>query len=481
MTLMTLRCYSRMKIDRILNLLFFCAWMPLLSAHTHAGKSRVIVLTDISNEPDDEQSLVRFLVCSNEFEIEGLVATTSVWLKHGVREDLIHRQIAAYSKARQNLVKHAPGYPEAASLTAVTRSGQAGYGMQSVGPGKLSPGSQQIINAIARPDDRPLWICIWGGANTLAQALSELREKLSDDQMKAALGKLRVYAISDQDDAGLWLRTEFPDLFYIVSPSPDPENPGYALATWSGISGDRHYKNGPGYQFHLVENPWLEQNIINNHGPLGALYPKVKFIMEGDTPSFLGLISNGLGWEHSPSYGGWGGRYILDQPAGESRKIWTNQHPLSRDTLTIETGRTISSDHATIWRWREHFQHDFAARMDWCVAPTFEEANHHPVAVLNGDRSKHLLRLDAMSGADVKLSARGTTDPDHHPVRLTWWIYQEAGNIIGGSLTKNEGMETAVRIPRVEKAGNLHVILQCEDFGKPSLTAYRRMIINVSP
>src|SRR5690349_1059874 len=39
------------------------------------GKPRVFVLTDIGNEPDDQMSLVRLLVYSNEFELEGLVAT----------------------------------------------------------------------------------------------------------------------------------------------------------------------------------------------------------------------------------------------------------------------------------------------------------------------------------------------------------------------------------------------------------------------
>ena len=41
---------------------------------TTSDKPRVLVLTDISNEPDDEESLVRFLVYSNEFDVEGLIA-----------------------------------------------------------------------------------------------------------------------------------------------------------------------------------------------------------------------------------------------------------------------------------------------------------------------------------------------------------------------------------------------------------------------
>ncbi len=120
-----------------------------------------------------------------------------------------------------------------------------------------------------------------------------------------------------------------------------------------------------------------KQNVIRNHGPLGALYPRLAYIMEGDTPSFLGLIGNGLGWTVSPSYGGWGGRYSLYTSHGETRPIWTNNED-SRDTVVIEGAGTFTSEQATIWRWREHFQHDFAARMDWCIAEYVRESQSQP-------------------------------------------------------------------------------------------------------
>ncbi|MEK6249808.1 MAG: DUF1593 domain-containing protein, partial [Planctomycetales bacterium] len=199
----------------------------------------------------------------------------------------------------------------------------------------------------------PLWISVWGGANTLAQALLDARKNRSPQDLAKLVARLRVYTISDQDDAGPWLRREFPKLFYIVSPS-DTDWKQYYRATWTGISGDRHYKNGPRVNFELVDNPWLIKNIIKNHGPLGALYPKVAYIMEGDTPSFLGLIANGLGWSVSPAYGGWAGRYVLCRPDSETRPIWTD-HLSSRDTLEVN-GSKHTSNQATIWRWRKHYQ-----------------------------------------------------------------------------------------------------------------------------
>jgi len=442
-------------------------------------KPRLLVLTDISNEPDDEESLVRLLVYSNEFDIDGLTATTSTWLRKGTREDLIRRDIAAYAKVRPNLIKHASNFPEPSQLESVTYTGQPGYGMAFVGHGMQSGGSRHIIDVIDENDPRPIWITIWSGANTLAQALSDLKASRTEEQVKTAVAKLRVYSISDQDDAGAWIRKEFPDLFYIVSPSTQ-DGLEYWRATWTGISGDRHYKNGPRNKFDLVDNPWLEDHVIKNHGPLGALYPRLAYIMEGDTPSFLGLISNGLCWDESPAYGGWGGRYVLYRPSGETRAIWTNNAE-SRDTVTADSGITETSDPATIWRWREQFQNDFAARMNWCTADTFAKANHNPQPVLNGDHSKNLIAIPARGGTEVVLSAVGTTDPDGDSIRVTWWIYQEAGTIRNATLSVTEGLKTSVRLPIESKAGAVHVILQAEDNGNPHLFAYRRVILEVTP
>ncbi|HZM02001.1 MAG TPA: DUF1593 domain-containing protein [Candidatus Saccharimonadales bacterium] len=462
------------KLASILVLIF-----TLAGAARAQDKCRVFVLTDISNEPDDEESLVRFLVYANEFDVEGLAAVTSTWLKTKTREDLIRRDLAAYAEVRTNLLKHAPGFPAAEQLLAVTTSGQPGYGMGFVGPRKSSGGSQLIIDAADKPDARPLWITIWGGANTLAQALTDVRAARNADELKKFVSKLRVYSISDQDDAGAWLRKEFSGLFYVVSPSTQ-DGKEYWRATWTGISGERRYKNGPLHKFNLVDNPWLEEHIIKNHGPLGALYPRLAYIMEGDTPSFLGLINHGLGWEISPAYGGWGGRYVFYQPSGETRPIWSNNAD-SRDTVTADTGETETSDQATIWRWREQYQNDFAARMNWCVAADFTNANHNPIPVLNGDRTKNIITISATSGATVSLTGEGTSDPDGNSVRMTWWIYPEAGNIPGASLTADEGLKTQVHLPQTAKRGKLHVVLQVTDDGNPPLSAYRRAIIEVAP
>ena len=96
----------------------------------------------------------------------------------------------------------------------------------------------------------------------MAQALLQVRETRTPDEVKAFVEKLRVYSISDQDDAGPWLRRDFPGLFYIVQPST-PTGAEYYYATWTGISGDAFYRNGAGADFTTVTNEWLDANIRN--------------------------------------------------------------------------------------------------------------------------------------------------------------------------------------------------------------------------
>jgi hypothetical protein len=446
----------------------------------HLEKPRVIVLTDITNEPDDEESMVRFLVYSNEYEVEGLIATTSVWLRDKTRPENIRERIEAYGKVRENLLKHAPDYPTAEHLLNVTKSGLPEFGMEGVGPGKSSEGSRHIIEVVDRPDEHPVWISIWGGANCLAQALWDVKYTRRQEQLDAFVSRLRVYTISDQDNSGRWMRITFPNLFYIVTPSQVGHHE-YYKATWTGISGDRHYKNGPMHKFELVDNPWLEQNIIKGHGPLGALYPKLEYIMEGDTPSFIGLISNGLGSRKSPSYGGWSGRYVLCQTYAETRPIWTSARG-AQDTVIAENGIEYTSDQATIWRWREAYQHDFAARMDWCVAKTFEAANHNPIVAFNNDKSKAVAHITAKSGETIKLSAAGTSDPDKNRLSCHWFVYKEAGDYNGTiNIRDNKSKEAGFIAPKVNQKRKIHIILEVKDNGEPNLYSYRRIIFTVEP
>ena len=482
----------------------------------YVDKQRVVVMTDIANEPDDQMSMVRFLVYSNQFDVEGLIATTSTWMKNKVRPDVIQTLVDAYGQVLARLLQHEPGFPSAESLKAVIVSGQPAYGMAAVGPDKPSAGAELIVQAAGKSDARPLWVLAWGGTNTLAQALLQAKATKTPAELDALVAKLRVYSISDQDDAGPWIRREFPALHYIALPST-PDGDQYAYATWTGISGDRFYKNAPGADFTSFTDAWVNANI-RSKGPLGKLYPVPCCIHEGDTPTFLGLINNGLASSMSPTYGGWGGRYVWRTFYGEPRPFWTQGgdsfpgRDNSKDTVTGVDGRTYTSDQATIWRWRTAFQNDFAARMDWTIKG-LPQANHNPEVVVNGQAGKAPIRIDAAVGAAVTLDAGGTRDPDGHTLKYTWFFYSEAGTgipgqpvsagglvPIGGGGTPGEGgipsgpeggpREPPVRVslqnatsarvtvaPRV--AGTAHIILAVEDDGTPALTSYRRVIVTI--
>ena len=442
-----------------------------------SAKQRIFVLTDITNEPDDQESLVRFLVYANEYDIEGIVATTSTHLRDKVRKDKIELLLHDYGKVKHNLDKHASGFPTSEFLVSVTAQHLPLYSMDGVGKGKDSPGSDLLIAAVDKADDRPLWVSVWGGANCLAQALWKVRDTRNEKDVKKFVSKIKVYAISDQDFSGRWIRNTFPDLFYIVDPSSGDSWLEYYRAVWTGISGDKWYKNGPLFRYDLVDNPWLAKNIRENHGPLGAHYLPFDYIMEGDTPSFLGLIDNGLGWYKSPAYGGWGGRYELYQSYAEAGKIWTSSVH-SQDEIILPDGTRTASNQATIWRWREAYQHDFAARMDWNIADDFKAANHNPIVSLNGNVGKSIARGIVKAGEKVALSAAGTNDPDGDKISFNWFVYKEAGAFTGDvELGPAGSQDVSFTMPKLDRGQELHIILEVKDSGEPSLFSYRRTIL----
>ena len=459
---------------------FFLAFLFSFSyAQQPTQKLRVLILTDIENEPDDAQSMVRFLTYCNQWDVEGLVATTSTHLKNRVAPERIERIVNAYGRVRNNLLQHEAGYPELKYLLSIIKKGLPVYGMNGVGNGKDSEGSNWIISVVDKADSRPVWIPIWGGANCLAQALWKVKSTRSATELEKFVAKLRVYTISDQDDTGPWIRKNFPSLFYIVSPGVH-ERGGYHYATWSGISGNRRYSYG-GVDFNIVDNPWLDENVRKNHGPLGEEYPHTEFIMEGDTPTFLFLMNNGLSNPEHPNYGSWGGRYELYTPRTrkwfsqpETRPIWTD----TEDEVQGNDSALYNTNKATIWRWRQAYQNDFAARMDWTVK-AYKDANHPPIA-----RLAHPNELTVKSGDTVLLSAEGSKDPDGDQLNYQWIYYREVGTFESGRPlqveNKNE-KNAGITAPIVSRPETIHIILAVTDNGTPALTRYQRLILRVLP
>lgn len=458
------------------------------SASIASERPRVVVLTDMGADPDDEQSLVRLLLYANQIDIEGIVATTSCWQQNKIRPDFIATILDAYEKVQPNLLLHESGYPSAGLLRARVKHGIPKYGMTGIGENMDTEGSEWIIRMLEKKDARPLWISVWGGANTLAQALFRIEETKSPEEAKRLIAKLRVYTISDQDDSGAWMRKTFPGLFYIVSPGDD-----YGQSTWVAINNVHE-----GIDNTTVSNLWLAENIQQGHGPLGTAYPDVAWGVEGDTPAFLGLIPNGLNVPDKPNWGGWGGRYELSipdfdatvdgssvvVPEPETRPIWTNASDTYTPYLANEYKRAVkknerafTGNQVTLWRWRDDFQNDFAGRLDWCTQ-RYEDANHPPMPYLN-----HPERITVKSAQSFTLDAYGSSDPDGDSISYLWFHYPEAGTYqepisTGGAENVDRASFTA---PKVDEEVTAHFILKVTDKGSPPLSRYKRVIVTMTP
>ncbi|KAJ5926900.1 hypothetical protein N7516_008673 [Penicillium verrucosum] len=418
--------------------------------------------------------------------------------------------IDAYANITDNLNRHAPSdspYPSGGHMRSLVRSGPAylalradnenfkTYGMTAVGKNiTLSDGGKLLLERLQEESDHPLWVLAWGGTNVLAQVLYKIHDSYSVTEAADLRSRIRVYAISDQDDTGAWIRQQFPDIFYISSTHGWNQ---YGLAAWNAISGEDYYgedKGGPDNS--KVTHKWLRENIqIGTFGK--AAYPSYEYIMEGDTPSFLYLIQNGLGVSEQPDYGSWGGRYSKVNP---STILNFNHYSDAADHVVGENNATYISNRATVWRWRNAFQNDFAARMQWSLPANISKANHHPVISVNGTAELAPLRINAAAGSSLTFDAAATLDPDGDALSFKWFQYREpgstnwnvAGQAPGFNVTlANGGRKAQVQLPVASEscAGEaltasgcwlLHLILEVTDNGYHPLTSYRRILIQTT-
>ncbi|KAJ4243681.1 hypothetical protein NW757_011108 [Fusarium falciforme] len=375
------------------------------------SKPRIFILSDIENEPDDQQSLVRYLLYSNEFDTRGICAVTSAWLPTRTAPESMRKIIEAYGHVVDNLNKHVhpdAQYPTEEYLQQLVSSEV--YGKEAMNL-PLSRGAQNLVDRLEESPD-PLWVISWGGTNVLAEALHHIRKTRSPEIEAALHSRLRAYTISDQDDTGDWIRVTFPNVFYIGSIH------GFGcfdMSAWQGIS--HPISRG---DLSKVSPEWLKAQI--QKGPLGAVYPTSMHIMEGDTPTFLYLIQNGLGSPDHPSFGSWGGRY-------SAVNVGSARYADVVDTI-IDVDRTRRTDNkATICRWRDHYQNDFVTRMRWTLTPDFWAASHPPVPIVNGHRGPAFMRQAVKSGDTIILNASDSYDPDYpgddSQLEFQWYQYLE--------------------------------------------------------
>lgn len=471
-------------------------------------KPKTIVTTD--GEVDDQDSFIRMLLYANEFELVGLVYSSSQWhykgdgkgtkftsqlpmtaKRYGERTELrwpgttwMNELIDMYAKVFDNLGKHAYGYPTPQHLKSIVKVGNIDFEGEMA---KDTEGSDFIKHVLLDASTDPVYIQLWGGTNTVARALKSIENQYKNTAEWTAISKkvsdkLILYAVLDQDATyKSYIEPNWPAVKVLYN-SAQFWNFAYP---WPRVV--------PLPLQSYLRGPWFKENIKFNHGPLLSQYylwgdgSKIQndpehdmgdtavtrkfkmtpydFISEGDSPAFFHLIDVGLGNLNDASFGGWGGRMV------RSKTIPTRWEDGGDVTdFNPYTKRDDAAYPQT--RWIEVIQNDFAARADWCVAP-FDDANHAPTVTLG-----HEISITAKPGATISL--RGLAkDPDADVLSFKWWQYFEVDSYPGKITILNSGKDNASFIlpSDIKPSETIHVILEVKDGGTPPLTRYQRVIV----
>jgi hypothetical protein len=417
----------------------------------------VIIETDAGGDPDDEQSLVRFLLYADEWDIDGIIANRpDARDKENLNPErtglgIVRRLVHAYGACYSNLVKHDSRYPKPELLLKRTVAGYEDH----------DDGVELIVAAVDADDPRPVWFSNWGtdhgsASSSLKRALDRVLKERGEKGYAAFKDRIRL---SSDDQFGEHMTREPAFKLWVDTFRPELDNQRWyhrfsALTATAG-----------GFD--------LERDVLTGHGPLGAIYPTntTHAQKEGDTMSFLYLVPTGMNDPEQPTWGSWAGRYSLNPAFRGKPYYWAHQADAWQGTTHRDN---------TLKRWAADLQNDFRARLDWCVKP-HNEANHPPVIIVNDQAGKDMLHLSGGPGTTFVLDATGSSDPDGDELNLEWFIYPEAGTYSGDVKIRGAGtVKASLSVPDDAAGTTIHVILAVRDAGTPPLARYRRVVIKAT-
>lgn len=421
---------------------------------------RVMIETDAGGDPDDEQSLVRFLLYANEWDVAGIIANRPQ-ARDGENRNpartgpaIVRRLLDAYGECHPNLVRHDPRYPTRDQLAAVTVAGT----------NDTDDAVNLILAAVDSPDPRPLWYSDWGSdrgaaTNNLHRALDRVLRERGTAGYTRFKERLRLSSYDNFGDHTTRVAPPFPLWVDTFRPEMDRQRWYHRFSALTSTAG--------GFD--------VERDVRTGHGPLGALYPTntTHWCKEGDSMSFIYLLPTGMNDPQQPTWGSWAGRYGPNPNHPGMPYFWASQ---------VDGWQGTTNRDNTLARWAVALQNDFRARLDWCVATNFSAANHPPRAVLNGDETRDIVYLTARAGDRVTLSSAGSADPDGQTFATRWYVYPEAGTFAGTvTLASSADGKTALTAPPVAVTSTVHVILELQDTGSLPLCAFRRAVVTVPP
>lgn len=449
-----------------------------LSAKTHSQlKPRLVVLTDIGDcnvEPDDMESAIRLLCYADQIEIEAIMTTVGWncdpypdgWEKY------LYKVVDAYSKDVYNLRKRSNqssfysidkentqqeiGYwpsPEYIRLRCMPGSHKAGIAV--IGENNNTKGSDFLIKLADEDDPRPIYVAAWGSGNTLAQAIWKVKQTRTKEQLKAFLHKFRIYTITDQDmvynmrmnraySSHQWLRSEFKDDLQFI----------WDEGTWQ-------------LQCELGKQNWqIHKHNIQGHGALGSAYPDYKWGVEGDTPSFLYIIPNGLSNPEDPAQAGWAGCHKFGLCPDSLTLAWTSWE-VPQKSITEHYKKKFYPDELN----------DFCARIQWAQNG---KGNTNPIVSINGKQSLTPHHIKAKTGKSITLDASKSYDAEGDNLSFLWWNQSEESSCKSlGFFADKKQSKTKITIPNNAKGQTFHIICEVHDNGPFHLVSYARIIIDV--